>query len=76
MHQRTTLFLVGESEVGYPAEEAIAKLHRIAPGLKAAIPPRADHHLTIVKPDWFSDKVLKFLSDQDNRKQSAPRPLL
>ncbi len=68
------LFLVGEDDVRYSAEEAIAKLHRVAPEFKTAIAPGADHHLTIVKPDWLIDKVLKFLSDQESGKQSAPRP--
>lgn len=70
-----TLFLVGENEVTYPAEEAVAKLHRVAPRLKAAIAPGADHHLAIVKPDWVNDKVLKFLTDQDNGKRLVSHTL-
>ena len=66
-----TLFLVGANEVTYPAEEAIAKLNRIAPEIQTAIAPGADHHLTIVKPLWLTDKVLRFLSDQEVSKQSA-----
>ncbi len=66
-----TLFLVGENEVTYPAEEAIAKLHRVAPEIQTAIAPGADHHLTIVKPHWLGDKVLGFLTDQEVAKQSA-----
>lgn len=66
-----TLFLVGEHDVTYPAEEAIAKLHRVAPEIQTAIAPGADHHLTIVKPHWLTDKVLRFLSDQEVAKQSA-----
>jgi hypothetical protein len=29
-----------------------------------AIVPDADHHLALVKPEWVSNEVLKFLSNQ------------
>ena len=60
-----TLYLVGENEASYSAEEALAKLRRIAPQVKTALAPGGDHHLTIVKPDWVVDHVLGFLDDQE-----------
>lgn len=60
-----TLFLFGANEMTYLVKDAIIKLHRVAPEIQTAIAARADHHLTIVKPHWLTDKVLRFLSDQE-----------
>jgi pimeloyl-ACP methyl ester carboxylesterase len=61
-----TLFLVGENDVTYPAHEAVQRLTTVAPRIKTLITPNADHHLAIVKPEWVSNEVLKFLSNASN----------
>ena len=61
--QVPTLFLVGESEVTYPPHKAIRRLARVAPQVRTAITPDADHHLGIVKPEWVSHEVLKLLRE-------------
>ncbi len=60
-----TLYLVGENEASYSAEDAIAKLRRVAPQVRSALATGGDHHLAIVKPDWVIRHVLGFLDDQD-----------
>jgi pimeloyl-ACP methyl ester carboxylesterase len=62
--QVPTLFLVGENEVTYSAHRAIRRLSTVAPHVKTAITPDADHHLAIAKPEWVSNEVLKFLESQ------------
>lgn len=56
-----TLYLVGRSEVSYPAQRAIDKLAAVAPQVETAITD-GDHHLTITKPDWVVEQVLGFLT--------------
>jgi len=62
--QVPTLFLVGENEVTYSAHKALRRLATVAPHVETAITPDADHHLAIVKPEWVSNEVLKFLKNQ------------
>ena len=62
--QVPTLFLVGENEVTYSAHKAVRRLAMVAPHVETAITPDADHHLAIVKPEWVSNEVLKFLKNQ------------
>jgi pimeloyl-ACP methyl ester carboxylesterase len=62
--QVPTLFLVGENDVTYSAHQAIRRLETVAPQVETSIAPEADHHLAIVKPDWVSDNVLKFLGSR------------
>jgi pimeloyl-ACP methyl ester carboxylesterase len=57
-----TLFLVGENEVSYSAREAVRRLDRVAPNVTSIIAANADHHLTLCRPGWTSDRVLEFLS--------------
>ncbi|NIM17671.1 MAG: alpha/beta fold hydrolase [Candidatus Aminicenantes bacterium] len=59
-----TLFLVGENEVTYSAQKAIRHLNKVAPKVKTLITPDAGHDLAIVKPEWISNEVLKFLTNQ------------
>ena len=55
------LFLVGEHEVIYPAENAIKRLNEAAPKIKAAIIPDAGHDLTIVQAPMVSTMVTNFI---------------
>ncbi len=57
-----TLFLVGENELNYTATKAVQRLASVAPNVKSSIAARADHYLTITKPEWVTDEVLKFLN--------------
>lgn len=59
--QVPTLFLVGENDVTYSAEQAVQRLNRVAPQIKTGIVLEADHHLALVKPRWISDKALDYL---------------
>ncbi|MHA2281562.1 MAG: alpha/beta fold hydrolase [Promethearchaeota archaeon] len=58
-----TLFLTGENEVIYSGEKAIQYLNDINPDIKTAIASDAGHDLPIVKPEWVTTKVLKFLKE-------------
>ncbi len=58
-----TLFLVGRNEVSYSAERAVRRLAAVAPHVETAITD-GDHHLTIVQPDWVTQRVLGFLIDR------------
>jgi pimeloyl-ACP methyl ester carboxylesterase len=59
-----TLFLVGEYEVTYSAQKAIRHLDDVAPQVKTVITPDAGYDLAIVKPEWVTDEVLKFLTNR------------
>lgn len=63
--QVPTLFLVGENEVTYSAHKAIQRLATVAPHVITALAPNADHHLTIVKPEWVNNEVLRFLKGHE-----------
>jgi len=58
------LYLVGEHEKLYssPAKEAVARLARVAPQIRAEIMPGAGHDVTIVRADLVNKKILEFLS--------------
>ncbi len=56
-----TLFLVGENERLYSAQEAVQRLNRVAPHIKAEIIPDAGHNLTFVQAEMVNRKVLDFL---------------
>jgi len=58
-----TLFLTGENEVIYSAEKAIQHLSNLNPNIKTVIASGAGHDLPIVKPEWVSSEVLKFLKE-------------
>lgn len=57
-----TLFLVGRSEVSYPADRAVERLATVAPQVEIAMTD-GEHHLTITTPDWVIEQILGFLSD-------------
>jgi len=56
-----TLFLVGENEVVYSAQEAIQRLKNVAPNIESEIIPNAGHDLTIVQAEMVNGIVLRFL---------------
>ncbi|SIN60682.1 Pimeloyl-ACP methyl ester carboxylesterase [Parasphingorhabdus marina DSM 22363] len=55
------LFLVGENDRTYPANRAVRRLHRQAPGIKAEIAPNTDHYIFLVNPEWVVRNILGFL---------------
>jgi pimeloyl-ACP methyl ester carboxylesterase len=59
--QVPTLFLVGENERLYSAQEAVQRLDRVAPHIKTEIIPNAGHDLTFVQAEMVNRKVLDFL---------------
>jgi pimeloyl-ACP methyl ester carboxylesterase len=56
-----TLFMVGENEKIYSAQEAIERLKRVAPQIKIELIHGAGHDLTIVQAEMLNQKVLEFL---------------
>lgn len=62
--QVPTLYLIGENEVTYSAHKALRRLAKVAPHVKTAFTPDADHHLGIVKSEWVNNEVLKFPINQ------------
>jgi pimeloyl-ACP methyl ester carboxylesterase len=56
-----TLFLVGEHEVIYPAEDAVRRLGKAAPAIRARIVPDAGHDITIVQAALVNKAVVDFL---------------
>ncbi|GAK58149.1 alpha/beta hydrolase fold protein [Candidatus Vecturithrix granuli] len=56
------LFLVGEHEVVYSAQEAIHRLNTVAPHITTEMIPNASHDLTIVQAEMVNTKVIEFLS--------------
>jgi len=59
--QVPTLFLVGENERLYSAQEAVQRLNKVAPHIKTEIIPNAGHDLTFVQAEMVNSKVLEFL---------------
>jgi pimeloyl-ACP methyl ester carboxylesterase len=57
------LFLVGENEVIYDisAAEAVARVNYAAPGIETELFTDCGHDLTLVQPERFNERVLKFL---------------
>ena len=56
-----TLFVVGENEKIYPAQQAVERLNRVAPRIQVEVIPDAGHDLTIVQTDLVNALVLEFL---------------
>jgi pimeloyl-ACP methyl ester carboxylesterase len=56
-----TLYLVGENEKLYSAQEAVQRLHKVAPQVEAEVIPNAGHDLTIVQAELVNRKVVEFL---------------
>jgi pimeloyl-ACP methyl ester carboxylesterase len=59
--QDSTLVLYGENEIMYSPHEALARLEKIAPGIKAEIIPNAGHDLNFAQAEIMNKKVLRFL---------------
>ncbi len=55
------LYLVGENEKIYSAQEAVQRLNKVAPHIKTEVIPNAGHDLTIVQAEMVNRKVLEFL---------------
>lgn len=57
------LFLVGENEKIYSAQEAVERLNEVAPQIETDIIPDAGHDLTLVQADLVNRIVLAFLKE-------------
>ena len=55
------LFLVGENEKIYSAEEAVRRLQNITPHVQTEILPNCGHDLFIVQKDVVDEKIVAFL---------------
>jgi pimeloyl-ACP methyl ester carboxylesterase len=60
------LFLVGENEKIYSAEEAVARLNEVAPSIETKIIPCAGHDLTVVQAEMVNRVILDFLEKKEN----------
>lgn len=58
------LFVVGENEKTYSAQEAVKRLNTIAPQIKTEIIPNAGHDLMHVQEKLVIGKVLEFLNGE------------
>jgi pimeloyl-ACP methyl ester carboxylesterase len=54
------LFLVGEHEKIYPPQEAVQRIHRLAPHWETGIIPSAGHDLTFAQTEMVNKKVIEF----------------
>lgn len=63
-----TLFLVGENEKIYPAQEAVQRIKTIAPQIETEIIPNCGHDLWIVQTEIVSSKILEFLKKEGRTK--------
>jgi pimeloyl-ACP methyl ester carboxylesterase len=61
------LFLVGENEVIYSAENAVRRLARVAPQVTAEVVPGAGHDLTFAQAEIVNERLLKFLREDRAR---------
>jgi pimeloyl-ACP methyl ester carboxylesterase len=57
------LFMVGENEKIYSAGEAVARLKKVAPHIRAEIIPGAGHDLNLVQAEMVNGIVLDFLEE-------------
>jgi len=55
------LFVVGEHEVVYPAEKAVARARALIPSVVTSVIADASHDLTISQTARFNDEVVSFL---------------
>ena len=58
------LFMIGENEKICSAEEAVARLKKVAPHIKAEIIPGAGHDLPASQAELVNQKILDFLEKQ------------
>lgn len=59
--QVPTLFVIGEHEIIYPAQEALDRLARVAPQVERLVIRGAGHDMTWLKPGEVNRQVLAFL---------------
>lgn len=59
-----TLLLVGDHEVIYTPQKAIARAARLVPGLCAEIVPSANHIAGQSNPAWVNARILRFLEER------------
>ena len=64
--QMPVLYVVGEHERIYSPQEALERLHTVAPHIKTELIPGAGHDLTILQADLVNRKILEFLKEPDN----------
>lgn len=55
------LFMVGENEKIYSAQQAVERLNSVAPNVETAIILNAGHDLTIMQADVVNERILDFL---------------
>jgi pimeloyl-ACP methyl ester carboxylesterase len=60
--QVPALFLVGENEVIYSAQQAVQRLNAVAPHIQTEVIPGAGHDLTFVQPEMVNQKIVEFLA--------------
>jgi len=56
------LFLVGENEKIYSANNALERLHKVAPHIQTQLIKGAGHDLSMAKAKQVNELILKFLS--------------
>ena len=61
--QNSTLVLYGENEIMYSPYEALARIKKIAPGIKSEIFPNAGHDLNLSQAEIMNEKVVDFLKN-------------
>ncbi|MFC2160443.1 alpha/beta fold hydrolase [Acidobacteriota bacterium] len=59
-----TLFLIGENEKIYSAEDAVQRLKTIAPQIKVQVISNAGHDLSIVQAEMVNSFILDFLKKE------------
>jgi len=57
------LYIIGENEKIYSAQEAIQRLKKVASHIKTEIIPNAGHDLTAVQAEMVNRKILEFLKN-------------
>ena len=62
-YKNSTLLLIGENEVIYPATKAIAYAKKCITNLEAHIIPGANHSFTLEHAEIVNEHMLRFLSD-------------
>lgn len=56
-----TLLLIGDQEVIYDPDQALARARRLIPGLEAELVPNTSHDMTFVQHRLVDARILKFL---------------
>lgn len=65
--QVPALFLVGENEVIYSAQQAVRRLRGVAPSVATEIIPAAGHDLTFAQSARVNERILQFLAQDHGR---------